>query len=103
MELKEVQEPAADPALTVGGAYPDDPVRTVAAADAVQSLQEADEAVQEDPVSTGGHPSTSSLPVDVPVSFAVCHLASPPCWQQEEACPPKLERVDQTVSKERGR
>lgn len=76
--------------LAVGGPHPNDPVRTMAAADAVQALQEADEAVQEDPISTSRHSSTSSLPIDIPVSLPVCHPASSPCWQQEEASSPKL-------------
>ena len=84
----------------VGGAYPDDAVGAVATADAVQPLQEADEAVQHDPVpSAAPHP----LPVHVPVAIAVGNAARPARRQQQEARPPELQGVDEAGRRHRGR
>lgn len=83
-----------------GEPHSDDPVGAMATANAVEALQEADEAIQQDPVPTGTHPSTCSLPVNVPVPLPVRHSPSTSGWQQEEASPPELQRVDQTMEAE---
>lgn len=80
--------------------HPDDPVRAVPAPNAVETLQEANEAVQQDPVPAVTRSSTRSLPINVPVSLPVRHPASPSGRKQEEASSPELERVDQTVEAE---
>lgn len=72
----------------------------MAPANAVEALQEADEAIQEDPVPAGGHPGTSSFPVNIPVALPVCHAPSSTGWQQEEASSPELQRVNQTMEAE---
>lgn len=64
---------------------------------AVEALQEADETVQQHPLSAAAHSAARPLPVNVPVPLAVCHPPSPTSRQQEEAGPPELQRVDQTV------
>lgn len=70
---------------------------------AVEALQEADEAIQQDPLPAATHPSACSLPVNIPVPLSVRHSPSPSGRQQEEASPPELQRVDQTVEEEERR
>lgn len=72
----------------------------MATANAVEALHEADEAIQEDPVPAGPHPSTCSFPVNIPVPLPICHSPSSTGWQQEEASPPELQRVNQTMEAE---
>lgn len=72
----------------------------MAAPNAVEALQEADEAIQQDPVPTATHASACSLPVNIPVPLPVRHTPSSSGWQQKEASPPELQRVDQTVEAE---
>lgn len=69
----------------------------MATANTVEALQEADEAIQQDPVPAASHPSACSLPVNIPVPLPVRHAPSSSGWQQEEASPPELQRVDQTM------
>lgn len=76
--------------------HPDDPVRAVPAPNTVETLQETNEAVQQDPVPAVTRSSTRSLPVNVPVSLPIRHPTSPSGRQQEEASSPELERVNQT-------
>lgn len=72
----------------------------MATPNAVEALQEADEAIQQDPVPAATHPSTCSLPINIPVALPVRHPPSSTGWQQEEASPPELQRVDQTMAAE---
>lgn len=76
--------------------HPDDPVRAVPPPNTVETLQETNEAVQQDPVPAVTRSSTRSLPVNVPVSLPIRHPTSPSGRQQEEASSPELERVNQT-------
>lgn len=75
--------------------HSDDPVGAVASPDAVETLQEADKAVQQHPVPAAPQPGACPLPIHVPVAFAVRHPPSPSSRQQQEASPPELQRVDQ--------
>lgn len=80
----------------LGEPHSDDPVGAMASPNAVETLQEADEAIQQHPVPTATHPSTCSLSINIPVPLSICHPPSPSSWQQEEASPPELQRVNQT-------
>lgn len=69
-------------------------------ADAVEAFQEADEAVQQDPVPAAAHPSARPLAVDVPVALPIGHPPGSSGRQQQEAGPPELQRVDQAAEAE---
>lgn len=64
---------------------------------AVETLQETDETIQQDPVPAAPYPRTCSIPVNIPVSLTVCYTPSPSSGEQEETSPPELQRIDQTV------
>lgn len=80
--------------------HSDDPVGAMASPNAVQTLQETDEAIEEDPVPTATHPGTCSLPINIPVPLPNRRPLGPSGRQQEEASPPELQRLDQTVEAE---
>lgn len=80
--------------------HSDQSVGAVASPNAVETLQEADEAIQQYPVSTAACPCTCPLSINIPVALPVRHPPSPSSWQQEEPSPPELQRVDQAVEAE---
>lgn len=80
----------------LGEAHSYDSVGAMASPNAVETFQKADEAIQQYPVPAATHPSSSSLAIDIPVALTICHPPSTPSWQQEEASPPELQRVNQT-------
>lgn len=90
MEKKKISRP-----------HSDDPVWAMAATNPVEALQEADEAVQQDPVLRPTYWITHCLPVNVPVPFPICHSPCSSSRQQQEPSPPKLQRVYQTKARER--
>lgn len=80
--------------------HPDDPVRAVTSPNAVETLQETNEAIQQDPVPAVTHSSTCPLPINIPVSLPVGHPPSPSGWKQEEASSPELQGIDQAEEAE---
>lgn len=66
--------------------------------DSVQPLQKAYEAIEQSPVS-GPRRRPRALPVYVPVALAVRDPSGPARREQQEACAPELQRVDEAVEK----
>lgn len=68
----------------------------MASTDAVETLQEPDEAIQQQPLPTAPQASTCSITVNIPVALPICHPPSASSWQKQKASPPELQRFNQT-------
>lgn len=81
--------------------YPDDPVRTVPPADAVQPFHETNEAVQKLPLLFVGA-SLATIDITVGFTFHDALGGADAGRQEQETCPPEFERLNQAMWRESG-